>query len=101
LPGQWNQSADQQVDPICRSQTGSITPIMTWILYADHQVDPLGRSLTLADRGQYLASESTFYRVLRAEAQCQHRGAERPAQKPHKPRAATMDTLNPIPRIRQ
>lgn len=41
----------------------------------------------LADRGQYLASESTFYRVLRAEAQCQHRGAERPAQKRHKPRA--------------
>lgn len=41
----------------------------------------------LADRGQYLASESTFYRVLRAEGQCQHRGAERPAQKRHKPRA--------------
>lgn len=41
----------------------------------------------LADRGQYLASESTFYRVLRAENQCQHRGAERPAQKRHKPRA--------------
>jgi putative transposase len=41
----------------------------------------------LADRGQYLASESTFYRVLRAENQCQHRGAERPVQKRHKPRA--------------
>lgn len=41
----------------------------------------------LADRGQYLASESTFYRVLHAENQCQHRGAERPSQKRHKPRA--------------
>ena len=41
----------------------------------------------LADRGQYLASESTFYRLLRAENQCAHRGAERPAQKRHKPRA--------------
>ena len=41
----------------------------------------------LADRGQYLASESTFYRVLRAENPCQHRGAERPSQKRHKPRA--------------
>jgi len=41
----------------------------------------------LADRGQYLASESTFYRVLRAENQCLHRGAERPPQKRHKPRA--------------
>jgi hypothetical protein len=42
----WNQYGDQRVDPIRRSLTGSITPIMTWILYADHQVDPLCRSLT-------------------------------------------------------
>ena len=47
LQRQWNQYADQQVDPIRRSLTGSITPIMNWILYADHQVDPIGRSLTL------------------------------------------------------
>jgi putative transposase len=33
---------------------------------------------TLADRGEYLASESTFYRVLRAEGQLQHRGRARP-----------------------
>lgn len=33
----------------------------------------------LADRGEYLASESTFYRVLRAEGQVQHRGRVRPA----------------------
>ena len=41
----------------------------------------------LADRGQYIASESTMYRVLKAENQLNHRGAERPAQKRHKPRA--------------
>ena len=41
----------------------------------------------LVDQGQYIASESTFYRVLRAENQLQHRGAERPAQQRHKPRA--------------
>ncbi|MDX8380119.1 MAG: IS3 family transposase [Gallionella sp.] len=41
----------------------------------------------LADRGEYIASESTFYRILRAENLCQHRGAERPAQRRHKPRA--------------
>ena len=46
LQRQWNQYGDPRVDPICRSLTGSITPIMTWILYADHQVDPIGRSLT-------------------------------------------------------
>ena len=41
----------------------------------------------LADRGLYLASESTFYRVLKAQKQLGHRGAERPAQARHKPRA--------------
>jgi putative transposase len=41
----------------------------------------------LADRGQYIASESTFYRIMKAEKQLRHRGAERPAQRRHKPRA--------------
>ncbi len=29
---------------------------------------------TLADKGQFIASESTFYRILRAANQCHHRG---------------------------
>lgn len=41
----------------------------------------------LADRGQYIASESTFNRVLRAAHQLRHRGAERPAQRRSKPPA--------------
>jgi transposase InsO family protein len=41
----------------------------------------------LVDRGQYVASESTFYRVLKAEKQLKHRGAERPAKSRSKPRA--------------
>jgi putative transposase len=41
----------------------------------------------LADRGQYLGSESTFNRVLKAENQLRHRGAERPAQPRSKPRS--------------
>jgi putative transposase len=42
----------------------------------------------LADHGQYIASESTFYRVLKAQCQLQHRGAERPKQRRiAKPRA--------------
>lgn len=41
----------------------------------------------LADRGQYLASESTIYRIMRGEDQLRHRGADRPAQQRHKPRA--------------
>lgn len=41
----------------------------------------------LADRGQYIASESTFNRVLKAQNLLRHRGAERPPQKRIKPRA--------------
>ena len=41
----------------------------------------------LADKGQYIASESTFHRVLKAANQLQHRGAERPRTKRSKPRA--------------
>lgn len=36
----------------------------------------------LADRGEYIASESTFYRVLKAENQLHHRGRSKAARKP-------------------
>ena len=51
----------------------------------------------LADRGQYIASESTFYRVLKAHSQLQHRSAERPRQqrKP-KPRALCATAPNEL-----
>lgn len=41
----------------------------------------------LLDRGEYIASESTFYRILKGANQLAHRGAERPAQQRSKPRA--------------
>jgi transposase InsO family protein len=41
----------------------------------------------LADQQRYVASESTFYRVLRAENQLTHRRTERVAQERSKPRA--------------
>lgn len=41
----------------------------------------------LADDGRYVASESTFYRVLKAHGQFRHRGAARPARPHSKPRA--------------
>ena len=40
----------------------------------------------LADQGQYLASESTFYRVLRTEGLLTHRGAARPPSSSRAPR---------------
>lgn len=45
---------------------------------------------TLADRGEYLASESTFYRVLRQAGQQQHRGRARaPRRRPVSTHRAT------------
>ena len=39
----------------------------------------------LADQGTYLASESTFYRILHEAKQMKHRAASHPPQKRHKP----------------
>jgi putative transposase len=50
----------------------------------------------LADQGKYIASESTIYRVLKAENQLAHRGAERPAQPRHKPRALSATAPNEL-----
>jgi putative transposase len=40
----------------------------------------------LADRGIYVASESTIYRILRKEKMQHHRGTSRPPRKRHRPR---------------
>jgi transposase InsO family protein len=50
----------------------------------------------LADRGEYIASESTFYRVLRAENQLAHRRTDRTAQKRSKPRALCATAPNQL-----
>jgi transposase InsO family protein len=45
---------------------------------------------TLADEGRYIASESTFYRILREEGQQQHRGRARaPEHRPMSTHCAT------------
>lgn len=50
----------------------------------------------LADQGQYIASESSFYRVLKAASQLQHRSPERPRQKRNKPRALSASAANQL-----
>jgi transposase InsO family protein len=49
----------------------------------------------LADEGCYLASESSFYRVLKAENQLAHRGRTKPA-KHHKPKELTANAPNQV-----
>jgi transposase InsO family protein len=50
----------------------------------------------LADRGEYLASESTFYRLLKAENQLAHRHAERPPKARRKPKAVSATVPNQV-----
>ena len=50
----------------------------------------------LADQGRYLASESSFYRILRDEKQLSHRRSERPAQTRTKPRAVCATAPNQL-----
>ena len=50
----------------------------------------------LADQGIYIASESTFYRVMREENMVSHRQAARPAQERSKPRAICATAPNQL-----
>jgi len=50
----------------------------------------------LADQQRYIASESTFYRILREERQLAHRRNERPARSCCKPRAVEADAPNQL-----
>jgi putative transposase len=50
----------------------------------------------LADQGIYLASESTFYRILKAAQQLKHRRSERPSQPRTKPKALSATAPNQL-----
>jgi putative transposase len=50
----------------------------------------------LAEQGQYIASESNFYRVLRDEKLLQHRQASRPSTDIKKPEPLTADGPNQL-----
>lgn len=50
----------------------------------------------LADKGIYIASESTFYRVLRAAMQMKHRGKDRARTVRNKPRAICATAPNQL-----
>lgn len=50
----------------------------------------------LADKGHYMASESTFYRILKSEKQLQHRGHSKPRNPHKKPTSYTATKPNQI-----
>ena len=58
---------------------------------APHQIVPI-----LAERGKYIASESSFYRILKAENQLAHRHKSRVPTSRAKPKALTATVSNQI-----
>lgn len=50
----------------------------------------------LADKGEYIASESTFYRVLKAEGLLHHRGRDKPKGSIKKPTSYTAKAANEV-----
>jgi hypothetical protein len=70
------------------AERAALLTVVTAAAYRDlspHQIVP-----QLADAGRYLASESTIYRLLRAERWLQHRGrAQVPAPRPPRTHVAS------------
>jgi putative transposase len=50
----------------------------------------------LADKGQYIASESSFYRILKSADQCHHRGHSKQAQTQRRPTTHIANTINQV-----
>ncbi len=62
--------------------------------YADLPINKIVPEL--ADKGLYIASESSFYRVLKAEKQLQHRQKSKPVRQDKKPEALIATAPNQI-----
>ena len=76
------QTPRNQLSPLERQQVLAIANSAEFGHLPPSQIVP-----RLADQGIYVASESTFYRVLKAENMLQYRGAEKPRKPRSKPRA--------------
>ena len=81
-----NKLSDQE-----RDQVLSVANSAEFAHLPPSQIVPI-----LAERGEYIASESTFYRVLRDARQLKHRQASRPATARHKPKALQATAPNQL-----
>lgn len=76
------QAPTNQLSALEREQVLSVANSVEFGHLPPSQIVP-----RLADQGTYIASESTFYRILRSENQLKHRNAEQPVSGRSKPRA--------------
>jgi transposase InsO family protein len=71
--------------------------MITFVNDPDHADLPMNKLVPkLADKGIYIASESSFYRLLKAEKLLQHRQKSKPARQIKKPRALVATGANQL-----
>lgn len=102
----WYQQGEIQTDkrPICvrpepanklsQQERQAIIEVCNRPEYAS--LPPTQIVPTLLDKGEYIASESSYYRVLKAEHQLQTRGRQRNRQKQAKPTSYTATGPNQV-----
>jgi len=71
-----------KITPVERQEILSVVNTAEFCDMTPNQIVPI-----LAERGVYIASERTFYRVLNDEKQLQHRQKSKPGTQRHKPKA--------------
>jgi len=71
-----------KITPAVRQEILTVVNTAEFCNMSPNQIVPV-----LAERGVYIASERTFYRVLNDESQCQHRQKSKPGTQRHKPKA--------------
>ena len=79
------------MDPIRRSQNGSITPVTEWSLYGDHGMDPIRRSVTT--HNQALSALLFLYREVLCITLPWLENVNRPAQKRRIPSVLTKEEV--------
>ena len=79
---------------LSKEERQSVLNIVSIPEYAD--LPPTQIVPSLADRGQYIASESTFYRILRQENMQHHRRHTKPPERVHIPTTHIADGPNQV-----
>ncbi len=83
--GRPEASRPAPANRLSEAERAHIVAVCNWPEYAS--LPPSQIVPGLADRGKYLASESTFYRVLREAGQANRRGRAQPPRKHAKPKS--------------
>jgi hypothetical protein len=79
------EALHEPANKLTESECQQIIQVANEVEYANLSANKIVPSL--ADKGIYIASESSFYRVLKKESQLRHRQKSKPTRQIKKPRA--------------